>query len=68
MYNFLYQFRALLSVVEQIIFILEGFWNTEYCYRATKNESWTTTELAEHKQMHILEHNRSTTPVEEFWM
>ena len=48
--------------------ITEGFWNTEYCYRASKNLTYTAIELAEHKLLHIHGHNQSTTPVEEYWM
>ena len=46
----------------------DGWWNTEYCYRATDNMTENDAMIKNHSK--ISQHhgeNKTTTPVEEFW-
>jgi len=46
----------------------DGWWNTEYCYRATDNMTENDVAIKNHSK--ISQHhgeNKTTTPVEEFW-
>jgi SNF family Na+-dependent transporter len=45
----------------------EGWWNTKYCYRASDNLTENTENIAHHNQTIFHGHNKTTTPVEEFW-
>jgi hypothetical protein len=42
----------------------EGWWNTEYCYRASDNMTINDIEIPKHNKT---KNNLTTTPVEEFW-
>lgn len=46
----------------------EGWWNTEYCFKATDNMTENHLGLRNHSMLETAEHhNKTTTPVEEFW-
>ncbi len=42
----------------------EGWWNTEYCYKASENMTVNDIAIANHT---LNANNLTTAPVEEFW-
>ena len=53
-----------LKVYVSFHFFPEGWWNTDFCYRAdSTNQTVNEMNLANHTKIH----NKTTTPVEEFW-
>ena len=45
----------------------DGWWNTEYCYRAVDNMTENDIRIKNHSMITFHGHNKTTTPVEEFW-
>jgi len=45
----------------------DGWWNTEYCYRAVDNMTANDAAIKNHTQTIFHGHNKTTSPVEEFW-
>ena len=45
----------------------DSWWNTEYCYRASDNMTENDALIQNHTQKVFHGHNKTTTPVEEFW-
>merc|ERR1712012_99799 len=45
----------------------DAWWNTEYCYRASDNMTENDALIKNHSQTTFHGHNKTTTPVEEFW-
>ena len=48
-------------------FFTDGWWNTEYCYRAVDNMTANDAAIKNHSQTIFHGHNKTTSPVEEFW-
>lgn len=46
---------------------LEGWWNTKSCFLASENTTADHLLIQNHTQEVFHKHNRTTTPVEEFW-
>ena len=45
----------------------DGWWNTDYCYRAVDNMTANDAAIKNHTQTIFHGHNKTTSPVEEFW-
>lgn len=45
----------------------DGWWNTQYCFRASDNITVNQEAISHHNQTVFHGHNKTTTPVEEFW-
>lgn len=46
----------------------EGWWNTEFCFQAGENMTGNQLRLRNHSVLETVDHhNKTTTPVEEFW-
>ena len=50
-----------------MVFFTDGWWNTEYCYRAVDNMTANDAAIKNHSQTIFHGHNKTTSPVEEFW-
>jgi len=67
-WTFFYMIATFTAIPELPWDTCDGWWNTEYCYRATDNMTENDAMIKNHSK--ISQHhgeNKTTTPVEEFW-
>ena len=61
----IYSFRKW-TIIHYLI-LLDGWWNKETCFMVTDNSTADHISIANHTQKEFHKHNKTTTPVEEFW-
>jgi solute carrier family 6 GABA transporter-like protein 1 len=66
-WTFFYFIAAFTAIPDLPWNTCDGWWNKETCFMVTDNSTADHISISNHTQMEFHKHNKTTTPVEEFW-